>query len=222
MARSFSLTAPFISLALAVSMLAGCGTSPVRPAIGDRPAISSSVKAQAAKRKETRAQAEKRARGYIAEFNDTRWRSINARTEMVKKIARTDSDSAYNFLLDEIESLQELRGEMKNITRAQAEEYEEVLAEQLDEMTPDQRQVKARVQRAERLGVDLDELTISEELTAGPEAMWRGNARVGSRNRVLSAIQESKLYKAVSRAYKNTRKKVKSLIRNLCRKVRWC
>lgn len=222
MARSFSLAAPLVSVTLAVALLAGCGASPTRPSIGDRPAISSSIKAQAAKRKETRAQAEKRARGYIAEFNDTRWRSINARTEMVKKIARTDSDAAYDFLLEEIESLQDLRGEMKNITRAQAEEYEEVLTEELDEMTPDQGQVKARVQKAEMLGVDLDELTISEELKAGPEAMWGGNARVGSRNRVLSAIQESKLYKAVSRAYKNTRKKVKSLVRNLCRKVRWC
>lgn len=222
MARSFSLAVPFISATLAVAFLAGCGTSPIRPAMGDRPAVSSSVKAQAAKRKETRAQAERRARGYIAEFNDTRWRSINARTEMVKKIARTDSDAAYDFLLEEIESLQELRGEMKNVTRAQAEEYEEVLTEELDEMTPDQGQVKARVRKAEMLGMDLDELTISEELTAGPEVMWGGNARVGSRNRVLSAIQESKLYKAVSRAYKNTRKKVKSLLRNLCRKVRWC
>jgi TolA-binding protein len=221
-ARSFSLAAPLVSLTLAVSLLAGCGAAPTRPAIGDRPAVTTSVKAQAAKRKETRAQAEKRARGYIAEFNDTAWRSINARTEMVKKIARTDSDAAYDFLLEEIESLQDLRGEMKNITREQAEAYEEVLTEELDEMTPDQAEVQARTRKAEMLGMDLDEMTISEELMAGPAAMWGGNARVGSRNRVLSAIQSSKLYRAVSRAYKNTRKKVKSAIRNLCRKVRWC
>jgi TolA-binding protein len=222
MARTFSLAAPLVSLTLAASLLVGCGSNPVRPAMGERPVVTASVKAQAAARKETRAQAEKRARGYIAEFNETRWRSIAARTLMVQKIARTDSDAAYDFLLEEIESLQELRGEMKTITAHQAEEYEEVLTEELDEMTPDQAEVKARVSKAEALRMDLDELTVSEELAAGPAAKWGGTARVGSRNRVLSAIQESKLYKAVSRAYKNTRRKVKSLLRSLCRKVRWC
>jgi TolA-binding protein len=222
MARTLSLAAPLVSLTLAAALLVGCGANPVRPAMGDRPVVTASVKAQAAARKENRAQAEKRASAYIAEFNETRWRSIAARTLMVQKIARTDSDAAYDFLLEEIESLQELRGEMKNITAHQAEEYEEVLTEELDEMTPDQAEVKARVSKAEALRMDLDELTVSEELAAGPAAKWGGTARVGSRNRVLSAIQESKLYKAVSRAYKNTRKKVKSLLRSLCRKVRWC
>ncbi|MEB3220890.1 MAG: hypothetical protein VKS61_02330 [Candidatus Sericytochromatia bacterium] len=222
MARSFSLAAPLVSLTLAVSLLAGCGTSPVRPAMGDRPVVTSSVKAQAAARKDARTEAEKRARGYIAEFNATQWRSIAARTLMVQKIARTDSDAAYDFLLEEIAALQELRGEMKNITAYQAEEYEEVLTEELDEMTPDQAEVKARVRKAETLRMDLDELTVSEELAAGPSAKWGGSSRVGSRNRVLSAIQESKLYKAVSRAFKNTRRKVKSVLRSLCRKVRWC
>ncbi|MEB3327757.1 MAG: hypothetical protein VKQ33_00830 [Candidatus Sericytochromatia bacterium] len=222
MASLFPPAAPLVSVILAASLLAACGTSPVRPSMGDRPVVTASVKAQAAARKETRAQAEKRARAYIAEFNDTRWRSIAARTLMVQKIARTDSDAAYNFLLEEIEALQELRGEMKRVTAQQAEEYEEVLTEELDEMTPDQAEVKARVRKAEALRLDLDELTVAEELAAGPEVMWGGSARVGSRNRVLSAIQESKLDRAVSRAYKNTRKKVKSVLRSLCRKVRWC
>lgn len=222
MARSLTVAAPLVSLALAVSLLAGCGATPTRPVAATRSAVTSAVKLEAASRKESRAQAEARAKGYIAEFNATQWRSIAARTLMVQKIARTDSDAAYDFLLEEIEALQDLRGEMKNITAHQAEEYEEVLAEELDEMTPDQQAVKARVRKAEALRMDLDELTISEEIAAGPTAMWGGGARVGSRNRVLSAIQESKLYRAVSRAYKNTRKKVKSVLRSLCRKVSWC
>lgn len=222
MARPLSLSAPLVSLTLAAALLAGCGATPGRSPVAARPAISATVKAEAASRKESRVQAEARARGYIAEFNAREWRSIAARTLMVQKIARTDSDAAYDFLLDEIAALQDLRGEMKAITAQQAEEYEEVLTEELDEMTPDQAEVKSRVRRAETLRMDLDELTVSEELAAGPSVKWGGGARVGSRNRVLSAIQESKLYRAVTRAYKNTRSKVKSLLRSLCRKVSWC
>ncbi|MEB3196932.1 MAG: hypothetical protein VKP62_06980 [Candidatus Sericytochromatia bacterium] len=216
------LVAPVLAASLMLGSLAGCGTAGAPALPRQASAAPAAVKLQAAARKETRAQAEARAKRYIAEFNETAWRSINARSEMVRKIARTDSDAAYDFLLQEIEDLQELRGEMKKVTAAEAEEYEELLTEELDEMTPDQQVVKARVRKAESLSMDLDEVTILEEQAAGPSAQWAGNARVGSRNRVLSAIQESKLYRAVSRAFKNTRKKVRTILRSLCRKVLWC
>lgn len=227
MSRKFLAVAPLVSVALAASILAGCGVSPTRPAVAGKPVATQSVKMEAKARKETRSQAEVRAKKYITEFQETKWRSIAARTLMVQKIARTDADAAYEFLLQEVEDLQELRGEMKNITAQQAEEYEEVLTEELDEMTPDQETVKKRVAKAEALKMDLDELTILEEkeavATEGElSAMWGGQARVGSRNRLLSAIQESKLYKAVKRAYKNTRRKVKKFLTNICRKLRWC
>ena len=225
MSRTISTVAPLVSLTLVASVLAGCGASPSHP-VAPVAATAKTVKMEAAARKETRAQAEKRAKRYIAEFNETRWRSINARTEMVEKIARTDADAAYDFLLQEIDDLQELRGEMKSVTKVQAEEYEEMLTEQLDEMTPDQEEVKKRVAKAEALKMDLDELTITEERAMGSveaiEAKWgSGGARVGSRNRVLTAIQESKLYKSVTKAYKNTRKKVKKFLANLKKKLRW-
>jgi hypothetical protein len=143
---------------------------------------------------------------------------------MVQKIARTDADVAYDFLLQEIDDLQELRGEMTKITRVEAEEYEEMLTEQLDGMTPDQDAVKKRVEKAKSLKMDLDELTITEERATPAsevEAKWGGSAHVGSRNRVLTAIQESKLYKAVNKAYKNTRKKVKKFLTNLWKKLHW-
>ena len=216
-----STVAPLVSLTLAVSLLAGCGMTPAAPTPALTAASSHSVKLEAAARKETRAQAEKRAKKYIAEFNDINYRSIRSRTEMVQKIARTDADAAYEFLLDEIEALQDLRGEMKNITQAEAEGYEEMLVEQLDEMTPDQEEVKRRVKKAESLKLDLDELTVLEEMAAGEEMVAQGRARVGSRNRVLTAIQESKLYKAAKRAVKNTRKKVKRALSNLWKKLRW-
>lgn len=226
MSRKFSTLAPIVSLTLVASVLAGCGMTPERPMMPITGATAKTVKMEAAARKETRLQAERRAKGYIAEFNERQWRSINARTEMVEKIARTDADAAYDFLLQEIEDLQELRGEMKNVTRLEAEAYEEMLTEQLDEMTPDQEEVKKRVSKAESLKLDLDELTIAEERAMGSveaiEAKWgSGGARVGSRNRVLTAIQESKLYKSVSKAYKNTRKKVKKFLANLKKKLRW-
>lgn len=227
MSRKLHVVAPLVSVTLAVSFLAGCGMTPDRPAISKAAAATPSVKLEAKARKETRAQAEARAKKYIAEFNSIEYRSIASRTLMVQKIARTDADAAYEFLLQEIDDLQELRGEMKNITSYQFEEYEEMLTEELDEMTPDQEAVKKRVQKAEALGMDLDEVTILDEkettATGGElSAMWGGQARVGSRNRLLSAIQESKLYKAVKRAYKNTRRKVKKFLSNLCRKLRWC
>lgn len=224
MSRKLSTVAPVVSLALAVSLLAGCGTSLNRPTVPVTAATAQSVKLEAAARKETRTQAERRAKGYIEEFNSTHYRSITSRTEMVQKIARTDSDAAYDFLLQEIDDLQELRGEMKNITKQEAEEYEEMLTEQLDDMTPDQDEVKARVQKAQSLHMDLDELTISEEHATPPAEMaakWGGSAHVGSRNRVLTAIQESKLYKAASKALKNTRKKVKKFLSNLWKKLHW-
>lgn len=226
MSRKFSTVAPLVSLTLVASVLAGCGATASQSPVPVTAAAAKSVKMEAAARKETRAQAEKRAKRYIAEFNDTKWRSINARTEMVEKIARTDADAAYDFLLQEIDDLQELRGEMKAVTKLQAEAYEEMLSEQLDEMTPDQEEVKKRVEKAETLKLDLDELTITEERAMGSaeaiEAKWgSGGARVGSRNRVLTAIQESKLYKAVNKAYKNTRKKVKKFLNNLWKKLRW-
>ncbi len=227
MSRKLLAVAPLVSVTLALSFLAGCGMTPDRPAITKAAAATQGVKLEAKNRKETRAQAESRAKKYITEFNETKWRSIAARTLMVQKIARTDADAAYEFLLQEIDDLQELRGEMKAVTAYQAEEYEETLTEELDEMTPDQAQVKKRVQKAEALGMDLDEVTILEEKESVAQegelsAMWGGQARVGSRNRLLSAIQESKLYKAVKRAYKNTRRKVKKFLSNLCRKLRWC
>ena len=221
MSRLRSTLAPLVSLTLVASLLAGCGMTPAGPV----PAIaasSPSVKLEAAARKETRAQAEQRAKKYIAEFNSINYRSIRSRTEMVQKIARTDADAAYEFLLDEIEALQDLRGEMKNITQAEAEAYEEMLLEQLDEMTPDQNEVKRRVQKAESLKLDLDELTVLEEMTAGgAEMVAQSRARVGSRNRLLTAIQESKLYKATKRAVKNTRAKIKKALNNLKKKLRW-
>ena len=227
MSRKLLAVAPLVSVTLAVTFLAGCGMTPDRPAVATRAAASQAVKMEASARKETRAAAEARAKKYIAEFNDTAYRSIASRTLMVQKIARTDADAAYEFLLQEIDDLQELRGEMKIVTAIQAEEYEEVLTEELDEMTPDQEVVKKRVTRAKALEMDLDELTILDEKEAVAKegelsAMWGGQARVGSRNRLLSAIQESKLYKAVKRAYKNTRRKVKKFISNICRKLRWC
>jgi hypothetical protein len=227
MSRLFQVAAPIASVAIVASILAGCGATPTRPATVGKPVATQAVKMEAKARKETRAQAEVRAKKYIAEFEGTNYRSIAARTLQVQKIARTDADAAYEFLLGEVETLQELRGEMKNITAQQAEEYEEVLTEELDEMTPDQEVVKKRVAKSEALGMDLDELTILEEkeaiATEGElSAMWGGQARVGSRNRLLSAIQESKLYKAVKRAYKNTRKKVKRFLSNICKKLRWC
>lgn len=227
MSRKLLAVAPLVSVTLAVSFLAGCGMTPDRPAITKAAAATQGVKLEAKNRKETRAQAEARAKKYIAEFNAIEYRSIASRTLMVQKIARTDADAAYEFLLKEIDDLQELRGEMQNITAHQAEEYEEMLTEELDEMTPDQEAVKKRVKKAETLGMDLDELTILDEKESVAKegelaAMWGGQARVGSRNRLLSAIQESKLYKAVKRAYKNTRRKVKKFLSNICRKLRWC
>ena len=227
MSRKLLAVAPLVSVTLVVTLLAGCGMTPERPAVTTRAAASQAVKLEAAARKETRAQAESRAKKYIKEFNDTAYRSIASRTLMVQKIARTDADAAYEFLLQEIDDLQELRGEMKNVTAHQAEEYEEIITEELDEMTPDQELVKKRRKKAEALKMDLDELTILDEKEAAATegelaAMWGGQARVGSRNRLLSAIQESKLYKAVKRAYKNTRRKVKKFLSSICRKVRWC
>jgi hypothetical protein len=181
-----------------------------------------SVKAEAAARKLTRAEQEKKAKALIAEFDDHNWRSITARTEAVQRIARTDSDAAYDFLLKEVEEVQDLRDEMKNITKDDADQYEETLTNLIDDMTPDQEEVKSRVAKAKSLNVDLDELTITEEKT-NPSAMsLTGTAHVGSRNRLLTAIQESKVYKAISRAYKNTRKKVKNFLHSLCKKIHMC
>lgn len=218
MSRKFAAVAPLVSVTLALSFLAGCGTMPSSPTPTGTYATSKSVKMEAAARKETRAQAESRAKRYIAEFNDTAYRSIRSRTEMVQKIARTDADAAYEFLLQEIDDLQELRGEMKKITAAEAEEYEEMLLSEIDEMTPDQEEVKKRVAKSKALAMDLDELTIIEERSG--EATVQGRARVGSRNRVLTAIQESKIYKFVSKAAKNTRKKVKKAVSSIWKKLK--
>ncbi len=209
---------------LVVNGVGACGQLGSTPQAQAVSTVSAGVKAEAAKRKETRREAEARAKRYIVDFNDTRWRSITARSEAVKQIARTDSDAAYDFILQEIDDLQELRGEMKSVTRVQAEEYEEMLTEELDEMTPDQEEVKARVAKAGVRKMDLDEFTIVEErANAGAvNAKWGGNARVGSRNRLLTAIQESKLYKAVSKAARNTRRAVKRFLRSLCQKLRMC
>jgi len=51
---------------------------------------------------------------------------------------------------------------------------------------------------------------------------WGGQAHVGSRNRLLTAIQESKVYKFVKRAYKNTRRWIKHTLKNLCQKLHFC
>jgi hypothetical protein len=221
MSRRLATVAPVVSLALAVSVLAGCGAQPNRPVAPMMTSIQS-VKAEAASRKLSRAEAEKRAKQLIAEFDDHNWRSINARTEAVRKIARTDADAAYDFLLQEVQGVQDLRDEMKSVTKDQADEYEETLTELIDDMTPDQEAVKQRVAKAKSLNMDLDELTISEE-RANPSAMaLGGTAHVGSRNRLLTAIQESKVYKAISRAYKNTRKKVKNFLNSLCKKIHMC
>lgn len=219
MSRKFAAVAPLVSVTLALSFLAGCGTSPTRP-VTTATVASASVKLEAASRKETRAQAEARAKRYIAEFNDTNYRSIRSRTEMVQKIARTDADSAYEFLMGEIDDLQELRGEMKNITATEAEEYEEMLLSEIDEMTPDQEEVKKRVAKSKALKMDLDELTIIEERASGEAIAQGGGARVGSRNRVLTAIQESKIYKFVTKAAKNTRKKVKKVVTSIWKKLK--
>ena len=106
-------------------------------------------------------------------------------------------------------------------------------------MTPDQEKVKKRIAKAESLGMDLDELTIQEErepaatnpgqqigsdLPLEPElaAKWGGTAHVGQSNRLLSAIQNSKLYKFVKRAYKNTRRVIHRFLHGICEKLRWC
>lgn len=222
MSRKFAAVAPLVSVTLALSFLVGCGTAPSGPVTTGTMVSSPSVKMEAASRKETRAQAEARAKRYIGEFNDINYRSIRSRTEMVQKIARTDADAAYEFLLTEIDDLQELRGEMKSITKAEADEYEEMLLSELDEMTPDQAEVKKRVSKAKALEMDLDELTIIEERQMGEVVAAGGGARVGSRNRVLTAIQESKLYKFVSKAAKNTRKKAKKVVSSIWKKLkRW-
>lgn len=220
MSRKLASLAPVVSLTLALSFLAGCGQTPTLTT--PVAATQKSVKMEAAARKETRRQAESRAKRYIAEFEDTNYRSIRSRSAMVEKIARTDADAAYDFLLQEIENLQELRGEMPKLTRAEYEDYEELLLEQLDEMTPDQQQVRRRVEKAESMGLDLDELTILEEIEDEAMGMVEAQrARVGSRNRLLTAIQESKLYKSAKKAYKNTKKKVKKFLSNLWKKLRW-
>lgn len=219
MSRKLASLAPVVSVALALSFLAGCGQSPTLPT--PTAATQKSVKMEAAARKETRREAESRAKRYIAEFQDINYRSIRSRSAMVEKIARTDADAAYNFVLEEIENLQELRGEMPKLTKAEYEDYEELLLEQLDEMTPDQEQVRQRVRKAEALDMDLDELTVLEELEDAATGMVEAQrARVGSRNRVLTAIQESKLYKSVKKAYKNTKKKAKKFLTNLWKKLR--
>jgi hypothetical protein len=230
MSRHLNLLAPIASVAVVASILAGCGATPNRVQSATNVVASASVKAEAANRKETRAQAQARAKKLIAEFDNHNWRSINARTEAVKKIANTDSDAAYDFLLEEIATVQDLRDEMKSVTVAQADEYEEMLSTEVDGMTPDQVVVKKRVAKAEALGIDLDELTIMEEredLAKGAdaptfEAKWGGQAHVGSRNRLLTAIQESKVYKFVKRAYKNTRRFIKRALKSLCQKLHFC
>lgn len=227
MSRHFTLLAPVVSLTLAVSVLAGCGAShsPVQAAAAIT-ASSASIKSMAEARKQTRAQAEARAKQLIAEFDNHNWRSINARTEAVQKIANTDSNAAYDFLLDEISQVQDLRDEMKSITQDDADTYEETLSGLIDKMTPDQTEVKARVAKAESLNMDLDELTIQEEQQAQAEgtfaAKWGGQASVGTRNRLLTAVQESKVYKFVKRAYRNTRKFIKNSLRSLCQKLHFC
>lgn len=223
MSRKLSTLAPLVSITLAASFLAGCGMTPDRPTLPVTAAQSKTVKMQAAARKETRAQAERRAKGYIAEFNDTNYRSIRSRTEMVQKIARTDADAAYEFLLGEVETLHELRGEMKKLTREEYEEYEETLMAEVDEMTPDQNTVKQRVAKAKALNLDLEEVSVMEEMqeSAGGVIAQGGGARVGSRNRLLTAIQENRVVKAVSKAVKNTRKKVKKFLSNLWKKLRF-
>lgn len=211
--------APVLSLVLAAGMLAGCGTN----GMGARPvsatSVTSTVKAAAAAAKLTRRQQEAKAKTLIAEFNQHRWRSINARTEAVEKIARTESDTAFEFLIQEVDDLQELRNEMKAVTVAEQEEYEEVLLERIDQLTPDQAEVKARRQRAESIGRDLDELTIEEMGGAAMAARLGGGPSVGTKNRVVSAIQESKIYKVVKKAYKNTRRTVKRFFTSLWKKM---
>lgn len=230
MSRHLTIAAPIVSVALVASILAGCGKQPTAVSSAAATVTSASIKAEAANRKLTRAQAEAKAKQLIAEFDNHNWRSINARTEAVKKIANTDATAAYDFLLEEIATVQDLRDEMKNITKDDADTYEEMLSDQVDQMTPDQEVVKKRVAKAEALHMDLDELTISEEDTDKAqgassetfEAKWGGQAHVGSRNRLLTAIQESKVYKFVKRAYKNTRRWIKHTLKSICQKLHFC
>ncbi|MDB5102278.1 MAG: hypothetical protein JWM80_6699 [Cyanobacteria bacterium RYN_339] len=230
MSRHLTIAAPIVSIALVASILAGCGAAPNHVSAAATTVSSASIKAEANTRKLTRAQAEAKAKQLIAEFDNHNWRSINARTEAVKKIANTDSQLAYDFLLEEVATVQDLRDEMKNITKDDADTYEEMLSDEVDQMTPDQEVVKKRVAKAEALKMDLDELTVSEEQNdkiQGAsnetfEAKWGGGAHVGSRNRLLTAIQESKVYKFVKRAYKNTRRWIKHTLKSLCQKLHFC
>lgn len=208
---------PVLSLVLAAGMLAGCGSQGMRPVAATTSV--SSVKAMAAQAKLSRRQAETKAKGLIEEFNQHRWRSINARSEAIQKIAKTEADAAFEFLLQEVDDLQELRNEMKSVTVAEQEEYEELLLEQIDALTPDQAEAKARKQRAESLGRDLDELTIEDMGGAAMAARMGGGPSVGTKNRVVSAIQESKIYKVVKKAYKNTRRTVKRFFSSLWKKM---
>ena len=242
MSRHLNLMAPAISVTLAAAILVGCGAQSNHPVSASAVVASTAkVKALAESRKLTRAQAEDRAKQMITLFNAHDWRSIDARTKYVRQIAATDANAAYDFLLDEIASVQDLRDEMKNITVDDANLYEENLSSMIDHMTPDQDVVKKRVAKAEALHIDLDELTIQEEQqnptqvntaeSTNPDAAdnpdpqgteWFGQASVGTQNRLLTAIQNSKVYKFVKRAYRNTRRWIKYTLHSICIKLHFC
>lgn len=227
MSRHLNLMAPVISVTLAAAVLAGCGASPARvQTAATIVASSASIKSEAEARKQTRAQADAKAKQLIAAFDNHNWRSINARTEAVKKIAATDSNYAYDFLLDEVGQVQDLRDQMKEVSEDDANTYEETLTGLVDKMTPDQNEVKARVAKAEALHMDLDELTITEEEQAKAEgtfeAKWGGQASVGTRNRLLTAIEESKVFKFCKRAVRNTHRWIKNTLHSICQKLHFC
>jgi hypothetical protein len=227
MSRHLNLMAPVVSVSLALALLAGCGVSPNRVQTATTvTASSAAIKSEAEGRKVTRAQNEERAKQLIATFDDHNWRSIDARTKAVEKIAATDSNASYDFLLEEATKVQDLRDQMKNITEEDANTYEEAVGGLIDKMTPDQSEVKKRVAKAESLHMDLDELTITEENQSRAEgtyeAKWAGQAGVGTRNRLLTAIQESKVYKFVKRAYRNTRHWIKGTLHSICQKLHFC
>lgn len=222
MSRTFSTVAPVVSLALAVSLLAGCAHAPATSVVPLQMSSSQSLQSEVAALKETRAQAEARAKRYIAEFNGTHYRSITSRTEMLDKIARTDADAAYDFVLQEVNDLDDLQGEMKNLSDADAQDYEQHLMGLLDDMTPDQTEAQQRAAKAKALNMDLDTLTVVEDHQDSQlAAKWGGSAHVGTRNRILSEIESSKLFKAAKHAVKNTRKFIKKALDSIKKKLHW-
>jgi small-conductance mechanosensitive channel len=234
---------PLLLVGLLTPSLSACNRTP--SLVGLQTSSSAQIRAAAVAIEKKWNDKEALATKQIANYNNMTWYSIHRRMQVVDSIAQTQTNAAYQFLVSELDDVQELRKEMAHISAAEAQQFEERLIDNIDKLTPEKSEAeiakeRAMVKKAEsKMGTkDSTKVTravfseaIVDELTQASvngQSLTASAAYVGSRPRIITAIVESKLVKCIGNGLKRIGNgirqlpgRIKNVLNAIWRKLRW-